>query len=39
MTDPSRSKLFCGFNGIILADKKSGMTSYDLIRRLKKVFF
>ena len=39
MTDLSRSRLFSCFNGIILADKKSGMTSYDLIRRLKKVFF
>jgi tRNA U55 pseudouridine synthase TruB len=34
-----RSGLLKQFHGIILADKKSGMTSYDLIREMKKVFF
>jgi len=34
-----RSGIFEDFHGIILADKESGMTSYDMIRKLKKVFF
>ncbi len=34
-----RSELLKGFNGIILAYKESGITSYDVIRRMRKVFF
>ena len=34
----SRSKALKDFHGIILADKKTGITSYDLIRKIKKVF-
>ena len=34
-----KSKALKDFHGIILADKKTGMTSYDLIRKIKRVFF
>jgi tRNA U55 pseudouridine synthase TruB len=34
-----RSGLLKGFNGIILAYKPSGITSYDVIRGIRKVFF
>ena len=27
------------FNGIILVDKPSGLTSYDILREFKNVFF
>jgi len=27
------------FNGILLVDKPGGITSYDVIRAIKKVFF
>ena len=27
------------FNGIILVDKPCGLTSYDILREFKKVFF
>jgi len=39
MTGSNRSLLLKDFSGIILADKDTGMTSYDLIRETKKVFF
>lgn len=34
-----KSNLFKKFNGILLVNKASGITSYDVIRKLKKVFF
>ncbi len=34
-----RSSLMEKFNGIILVNKPSGITSYDILRALKKVFF
>lgn len=34
-----RSSLLEKFNGIILVNKPTGMTSYDILRALKKVFF
>ncbi len=34
-----RSSLLEKFNGIILVNKPSGITSYDILRALKKVFF
>jgi tRNA U55 pseudouridine synthase TruB len=39
MSRESRSKLLSDFHGIMLIDKESGITSYDLIRKIKKVFF
>ena len=39
MSGRSRSKLLNDFHGIILVDKESGITSFDLIRKIKKVFF
>jgi hypothetical protein len=39
MREESRSGLLRDFHGIILVDKASGKTSYDLIREMKKVFF
>lgn len=27
------------FNGILLVDKEKGLTSFDVLRRIKKVFF
>ncbi len=39
MPGMSRSVLIKDFHGIILADKSLGMTSYDLIREIKRVFF
>jgi len=34
-----RSSLLEKFNGIILVNKPTGMTSCDILRALKKVFF
>jgi tRNA U55 pseudouridine synthase TruB len=34
-----RSHLLENFNGIILIDKQPGIVSYDVIRKIKKVFF
>ncbi len=34
-----RSSLLEKFNGIILVNKPSEITSYDILRALKKVFF
>ena len=39
MSGKSRSELLNDFHGILLMDKESGMTSYDLLRKIKKVFF
>lgn len=39
MPGKTKSGLLEEFHGIILADKKPGMTSYDLIRNIKRVFF
>ena len=39
MIEKPRSKFFSDFNGIMLVDKESGIISYDLIRKIKKVFF
>lgn len=39
MMNELRSVLLKDFHGIILADKNKDMTSYDLIREVKKVFF
>ena len=35
----TKSFLLEKFNGIILVNKPSGITSYDILRELKKVFF
>ena len=37
--DEPKSSILKDFHGIILAYKKSGVVSYDLIREIKKVFF
>ncbi len=34
-----RSEILRNFSGIILVDKHSGITSYDIIRDIKRVFF
>jgi tRNA U55 pseudouridine synthase TruB len=34
-----RSRLLENFNGIVLIDKQPGTVSYDIIRKIKKVFF
>ncbi|MDD5659933.1 MAG: hypothetical protein PHR39_08020 [Actinomycetota bacterium] len=34
-----RSDLFTNYNGLILIDKPSGPTSFDVIRKLKSNFF
>jgi tRNA U55 pseudouridine synthase TruB len=34
-----KSRLLENFNGIILVNKKPSISSYDVIRRFKKVFF
>lgn len=34
-----KSNLLEDFNGIILINKLTGTTSYDVIRRMKEVFF
>ena len=34
-----KSALLKDFHGIILADKVKGITSYDQVREIKKVFF
>jgi len=34
-----KSRLLENFNGIILVNKKLSISSYDVIRRFKKVFF
>ena len=39
MMKTEKSKILKYFNGIILINKESGMTSYDVIRDIKKVFF
>jgi tRNA U55 pseudouridine synthase TruB len=33
------SELLRDFNGIILVNKPAGITSYDVIREIRKVFF
>jgi tRNA U55 pseudouridine synthase TruB len=35
----SKSNILEKFNGIILVNKPSGITSYDVIRNLKRFFF
>ncbi len=37
--DFNKSGLFENFSGIVLINKKPQMTSFDVIRRFKKVFF
>jgi tRNA U55 pseudouridine synthase TruB len=39
MMKKSKSSLLEKFNGIILVNKPSGLTSYDILRQFKKVFF
>lgn len=39
MKPDGQSYLFAQFQGILLVDKAEGMTSYDVIREIKKVFF
>jgi len=39
MTSICKSGALRDFNGIILVNKHSGITSYDIIRDVKKVFF
>lgn len=39
MKSISRSGSLRDFNGIILINKHSGITSYDIIRDVKNVFF
>ncbi len=39
MSGKTRSGIINDFHGILLADKESGITSYDIIRKIKKVFF
>ena len=34
-----KSKIFENFNGIILINKKTGITSFKVIKELRKVFF
>jgi tRNA U55 pseudouridine synthase TruB len=34
-----RSELLNDFHGVLLIDKESGITSYDILRKIKKVFF
>jgi len=35
----AKSSVLEKFNGIILVNKPSGITSYDILREFKKVFF
>ena len=35
----TKSAILEKFDGIILVDKPSGLTSYDILREFKKVFF
>ena len=37
--DLKKSGFFENFNGIVLINKKPQMTSFDVIRRFKRVFF
>ena len=37
--DLQKSNFFENFNGIVLINKKSGMSSFDVIRRFKRFFF
>jgi tRNA U55 pseudouridine synthase TruB len=37
--DLQKSGFFENFNGIVLINKKPGMTSFDVIRRFKRFFF
>ena len=39
MSRKTRSELLNDFHGILLIDKESGITSYDILRKIKKVFF
>lgn len=34
-----KSELFKNFDGILLLNKNPGITTYDVIRELKKIFF
>ncbi len=35
----NKSKLLSDFDGFILINKQKNITSYDVIRRIKKIFF
>jgi tRNA U55 pseudouridine synthase TruB len=37
--DLQKSAFFENFDGIVLINKKPGMTSFDVIRRFKRFFF
>ncbi len=39
MESKIKSHILENFHGIILINKTSGITSYDVLRELKKVFF
>jgi tRNA U55 pseudouridine synthase TruB len=37
--DSQKTAFFENFDGIVLVNKKPGMTSFDVIRRFKRFFF
>lgn len=39
MISSVKSKLFENFNGVLLINKPSHITSYGIIREIKKIFF
>ncbi len=39
MNNSSKSDFLRDFDGVLLINKPPGITSYDVIRELKKVFF
>lgn len=39
MVDPEKKDFLYDFNGIFLVDKPKGMTSFDVLRSIKRVFF
>ncbi len=39
MISSVKSKLFENFNGVLLINKSSHITSYGIIREIKKIFF
>lgn len=38
-SNTEKSMIFNNFNGLILINKEKSATSYDVIRKFKKVFF
>lgn len=39
MANLNKSKIFENFNGIILVNKKSGITSFGVIKKMRWIFF